>query len=376
MVTEELRDMVRQAGVLPDGPVPVDEVVGRARRLRRRRRITYAVAPVLAAVLALALLPGLFDQRVELAPAGPGGDADEGVSHEQPPEPGLGAHAGLELDGTDRIEVRELIPGFGQEPAGEDGDLVGALADPDEIERIVRDLQAAHVIDAGDRPAQTPAADFVVVFWRANAPLAHLGYYVDLHRWGPHEVAGRWTDGFIPLNATAALPDDAVTAESNWVTEPQMRQWQAEHGDGTWVVGYFFPDDFRFEGPPVYTGLEPRWARVSDDPRAFDSEHHLRLALAELQGTAPSDLLHPLEGYSISLQEARLEGPRLILNFIPEPWADAAQGTTGEGAMLSQIAAAASHYYPEADELCILLAGEDQPLFSHGRHACPIELPG
>lgn len=357
-MTEDLRDVVRQAGVLPEEPAPLDEVVRRARRLRLRRRVTYVATPVLAALLAVAVIPGLLDQRVELAPVQPGD------------------HAELDLDGTDRIEVRELTARFGQGPVAADGDVVGAVENPEEIARIVRDLQAAHFIDPDDRPAQVPAPDFEVVFWAAGAPVAGLGYYADLQTWGADGVAGRWTSGFIPLTAHAALPEDAITSDSSWVTEQEMREWQADHGEGTWVVGYFFPPDHGYGGGPVFTGLEPRWARVSDDPQAFDGEHHLRMALAELQGTAPADLVHPLEGYSISLREARLDGALLTLDFIPEPWTEAGMGTTGEGAMLSQIATAASHYYPEADELCILLAGEERLLFSHGWDTCPTALPG
>ncbi|HVM13861.1 MAG TPA: hypothetical protein VM287_05990 [Egibacteraceae bacterium] len=76
-MTEDVRELVRQAGLQPHEPAPVDAIVRRARRRTVRRRVAYAVAPVLAGLAGLILVPGLLQHRVQFPPgASDGKDAD------------------------------------------------------------------------------------------------------------------------------------------------------------------------------------------------------------------------------------------------------------------------------------------------------------
>lgn len=72
-MSEDLSELVYRAGAQPDGPAPVEAIVGRARQRRLRRRAAFALAPVAALIGGLLVLPGLVGQRVEFSPTGPGG---------------------------------------------------------------------------------------------------------------------------------------------------------------------------------------------------------------------------------------------------------------------------------------------------------------
>lgn len=74
-MAEELHDLVGAALLEPDGDAPVEALARRGRARRLRRRALFTVVPVLALVAGLLTVPGLVGQRVELAPAEPGGDA-------------------------------------------------------------------------------------------------------------------------------------------------------------------------------------------------------------------------------------------------------------------------------------------------------------
>jgi hypothetical protein len=77
-MTEDMHELMRTALLEPDGDPPVEELVRRGRARRLRRRAALVAVPVLALVAGLLVVPGLLDERVELAPAEPGAPAPGG----------------------------------------------------------------------------------------------------------------------------------------------------------------------------------------------------------------------------------------------------------------------------------------------------------
>lgn len=204
------------------------------------------------------------------------------------------------------------------------------------------------------------------------------------------EEARRHADELRREAEREAAAERAPQPHDDWMTDEQKEGWEAEHGETQWIVGYFFPPDFQYEGDVTFEGLEARWQPAPDD-EDLDREELLRRSLSALAEASPPDLLHPLEqsnvggtpwpeqsesDRTIALERATLDGTRLVLDFAPGPWVTgAAAGTTGETMMLIQLMAAAAHHYPAADELCILVDGEESYLFSHGIVSCPHDLP-
>jgi hypothetical protein len=199
----------------------------------------------------------------------------------------------------------------------------------------------------------------------------------------------RIADSLVDEEGPAAerAPQEQV---SEWMTDEQKEAWEAEHGQTAWIVGYFFKPDYDFRGEMTFEGLEPRWQPVEDEA-APDRQELLARSLAALAEAGPAALLHlveqahvggipwpdlPESDRRITLKAATLDGARLILDFEPGRWAtDAAVGTSGEQMMLLQVMAVAAHHYPEAEELCVLVDGEETWLFSHGLSSCPHQLP-
>lgn len=164
--------------------------------------------------------------------------------------------------------------------------------------------------------------------------------------------------------------------EARWSSDRERRAWQEMNGEGTWVVAYFLPTD-HIVGAPPFSDLEPGWHPVTVDPPDQTPEELLRRSFAELGRPPPAGLANRFTGHDVELRSAVLDEQVLRLDFAPGDWTQVAAGTSGEWAMLGQIAATAAHHFPQAEQLCITVDGEETELFSHGMSSCPpFDLPG
>lgn len=162
-------------------------------------------------------------------------------------------------------------------------------------------------------------------------------------------------------------PPDVI--DPSWVPGDAKGAWQAEHGDGTWVVGYFTPPgiwDHDFEDWPEV--MEPRWKRISDDDLGLGREAELREALDALTGPPPPHLGNAWKRRGLQLASARLDGSELVLDF--DVLLAAGPGSSGGALMGAQFDAVAFHYYPEADSICVLVKGEPS-VWLHDALTCP-----
>lgn len=160
--------------------------------------------------------------------------------------------------------------------------------------------------------------------------------------------------------------------DGSWVTAEEMEAWRADEGHtGTWIVGYYFPGDFD------YTSFDPdmlvdRWKRLSDDDLDMSSGELARASYEALGRRPPPDLTHSLAGIDLDLRSATLEDGLVTMDFGPGILF-ASSGTSGASAMATQVAAIAAHYFPQANDLCLLVEGDQRALF-HDFELCPAAL--
>ncbi|HVM14856.1 MAG TPA: hypothetical protein VM287_11085 [Egibacteraceae bacterium] len=169
------------------------------------------------------------------------------------------------------------------------------------------------------------------------------------------------------LQARAAdYPPELI--DPTWNTEEDKEAWQAEHGEGTWVVGYFYPPDFDFVDYEQFSeALQPRWKRL-DNGADLDRQGQLAEALAAMTGPPPPRLATAWQGRELHLQAVHLDGTELVLDFTV--LLAAGEGSTGGAAMAAQFNAVVFHHYPEAESICVLLDGEPST-WLHDAMTCP-----
>ncbi|MGH2450780.1 MAG: hypothetical protein ACRDGE_05840 [Candidatus Limnocylindria bacterium] len=157
--------------------------------------------------------------------------------------------------------------------------------------------------------------------------------------------------------------------DPGWVSEDAKEAWQAEHGEGTWIAGYFY-EPFNQNAMPQDLAelLTLRWKRISDDDLRLGREEGLRAALTALTGPPPPQLSHAWQGRALELRSAEMDGSELMLDFAV--LRAGALGSHGSGLMGEQFYAVAFHYYPEADSICVLLDGEPSE-WLHDAFTCP-----
>lgn len=174
---------------------------------------------------------------------------------------------------------------------------------------------------------------------------------------------------------TVSQPDEG------WLTHRAMRRWQNRHGtEGLWITGYFLPRDW--ECYDIRSGdLTRRWKLVSKGGGDPAPEVLLEKALAALEGAAPQGLSNPLERVRLRVREAQVEGDTVYLDFGPGIYATNSMGTCGGFAMSVQFVATVHHFFPEKQEVCVLVEGtpsgkDGEALVFHDGVACPIPLHG
>lgn len=162
--------------------------------------------------------------------------------------------------------------------------------------------------------------------------------------------------------------DNATATGDQWLTESERNATQDEQGDGSWIVGYFYPDDADAAGPDFADRLAPRWLRIDDED--LDRQAQLREALAALAGPPPTGMTDnwQADDLRLELDTAELEGQELTLDF--ERLDARANGTTHAMAMQAQFDRLARHYYPEADTICVFEEGEPT-VWLHDMLSCP-----
>lgn len=158
--------------------------------------------------------------------------------------------------------------------------------------------------------------------------------------------------------------------DPGWVTEDAKEAWQAEHGDGTWIVRYFHPPDIQLDTVREQGAgaLTPRWKRISDAALNLDREDELREAFTALTGPPPPQLGHVWPGLELELGSAEMDGSELVLDFAVLIAPDA--GRSANEVAKVQFDAVAFHYYPEADSICVLVDGEPSE-WLHEMMTCP-----
>lgn len=169
--------------------------------------------------------------------------------------------------------------------------------------------------------------------------------------------------------------EEATPTEITWMTSAERDAWVAEHGDTTWIVGYFF-DAAGFASVDPADGLTVRWWRIDDEVESHGPAKELAYALEAMTAPAPEGLIGLWEGQGVSQWEgqglelltAELEGDELVLDFavLDVGSAETTRGT----AMYAQLHAVATHYFPEAQTLCVLVQGESID-WLHDQISCP-----
>lgn len=160
--------------------------------------------------------------------------------------------------------------------------------------------------------------------------------------------------------------------DPDWVTGDAKEAWQAQHGQGTWVVSYFYDADLvdlnTAPADEFSDALVPRWKRISDDHRDLDPQDGLRAALLAFTGPPPPQLSHGWQGRVLELNTAEMDGSELVLDFAV--LIAGAEGSTGGAMNAVQFNAVAFHYFPEADSICVLVDGESSD-WLHDALTCP-----
>lgn len=153
--------------------------------------------------------------------------------------------------------------------------------------------------------------------------------------------------------------------DPTWVTGQQRA---AQDGSGAWVAVAFVPPDIAMDP----SGAEPadlplRWKPAEDGPQP-SPPRSLARALTLLTGPPPPHLDTAWRGRVLELASARLEGGELVLDFtrLEAP----AGGSHAAAVMALQFEATVAHYFPQAEEICVLEDGE--PTFwLHDGVSCP-----
>lgn len=235
----------------------------------------------------------------------------------------------------------------------------------------------AYARDPAPLPEADAGPDRVIVHasactWGGRSEEPGVASWCDLDTQLSFDVAGasdfvmHLTEGLQALSADypASVIDPA------WVAEEEKRAWEADHGEGTWAVGYFYPAelDFAADYDGFAEALEPRWKRLGDEAANRDRQDELGEALVQLTGPPPPRLTHLWQGRQLELRDARLDGTEVVLDFAV--LLAAGGGSTGGLAMRAQFDAVVFHHYPEAESVCVLLNGE--PTFwLHDQLTCP-----
>lgn len=267
---------------------------------------------------------------------------------------------------------------------GEDADgWLSVRADPplrtEQAYMFLGDPDAAvqHARDPAPHPQAEGGSDRLLVHASACTGTERLeepgmASWCDLDTQLSFDVAG--ADAFVQqltegLQTRAAdYPADVI--DPTWVTDEEKQAWEAEHGNGTWIVGYFYPPDFDFVvGHGKFEEvLERRWKRVADADTGLDREAELTEALMALTGPPPPRLDTSWQGRELELTATRLDESELTLDF--DVLLAAGEGSTGGAAMSAQFHRTVFHHYPEADSVCVLLKGEPTS-WLHDATTCP-----
>lgn len=243
-----------------------------------------------------------------------------------------------------------------------------------------------------------PTGEEVKVVWRVSGSgdldavaLGPDGQGVE-PAWGPrHHASSNWdrpgdewglafeldTPGCWELQVSRGEGSASLWVEvlesQGWVDDDDRQAWEAEHGPAIWVVGYFLPPDYDYDTFDADV-LVRRWQRIADDDLGPDRSQLLAEALAALPGAAPAGLDNSWQAYSmlpgheLDLGSAHLEGDEVVLDF--SSLEASSPGTTAAMVMGMQFDAVVSHYYPEAEDICVLVRGEPS-FWLHDMVTCP-----
>jgi hypothetical protein len=179
-----------------------------------------------------------------------------------------------------------------------------------------------------------------------------------------------------PEPEPAATPDSGPAGpdarSSGWYSDRQKAAWQADNGDGTWVVGFVAPQTD--DGPATADDLVRLW--YLEDERATDltPEELLALALARLPGPVPG--YQAVLGGEPLADEVRIDGDEVHVTSsaaaleadpgLPPPVVE-----IREAQVLTTIAHIAR---PTGATTVCIDVGSGQ-VWLDGRPSCPIELP-
>lgn len=174
-------------------------------------------------------------------------------------------------------------------------------------------------------------------------------------------------------STTGATSSPEAGPTDVWVDDDGRERWEAEHGPATWVVGYFLPPDYdnnTFDEDV----LVRRWRRLATERDDLTRSELLDHALAALPGQPPTGLGHSWQPYpgmpdrELDLESAHLDGHEVVLDF--SALQASAPGSTAGVVMGLQFDAIVRHYYPEAEEVCVLVDNEPSE-WLHDMLTCP-----
>lgn len=240
---------------------------------------------------------------------------------------------------------------------------------PLETDRAVWELPDGGLpIEVLEAPGDLPGSVFVIA---ADDPPAE-GTVIVLYDSAGEEVDRLVlaSDGSFGEGDPTGPDGGTVPVSDRWMTPDDREVTEQELGEGTWIVGYFFPTDADRAGPDFSDALEPHWLRISDDTRDLDRRDQLREALTALAGPPPTHMADAWQGPELRLElgTAQLDGNELVLDF--EQLHAQADGSSQAMAMQAQFEQVAFHYYPEADAICVLEDGEPA-VWLHDMPGCP-----